>query len=109
MGESRTNIMARFGLGRISMRRALFLLAGFIATIVLLKITFASSKDEVPIVAAKPHSARTLVVSSMKKDNTSWIEEGLPDWTLRRYIVDDPTATYTVPQNKGREAMVYLT
>ena len=45
----------------------------------------------------------------MKKDNTSWIEQNVLGWDVRRYIVDDAIARYTVPKNKGREAMVYLT
>lgn len=52
---------------------------------------------------------KVLVVASMEKDDTTWIEEHLPDWQLVRYVVDNPSAQYTVPKNKGREAMVYLT
>lgn len=50
-----------------------------------------------------------VVVASRKKDNTSWLTDALPDWDLRIYVTDDSDAALTVPLNKGREAMVYLT
>ncbi|RYP81642.1 hypothetical protein DL770_005850 [Monosporascus sp. CRB-9-2] len=50
-----------------------------------------------------------LVVASTKQEDTSWIQKYLPDWYTYKYVVDDPTAPFTVPKNKGREAMVYLT
>ncbi|KAK4169825.1 hypothetical protein QBC43DRAFT_306728 [Cladorrhinum sp. PSN259] len=51
-----------------------------------------------------------VVVASLKKENTTWIQEQLPrDWVPSIYVVDDETAKLTVPVNKGREAMVYLT
>ena len=52
---------------------------------------------------------KTLVVSSQKKDNTTWIDQLLPDWEYVRYVTDEPTGKFTVPKNKGNEAMVYLT
>ncbi|RYP91391.1 hypothetical protein DL770_002531 [Monosporascus sp. CRB-9-2] len=50
-----------------------------------------------------------LVVASMKKEDTSWIQKYLPDWYTHIYVADDPNASLTVPKNRGREAMVYLT
>lgn len=50
-----------------------------------------------------------LVVAATKGENTTWINEYLPDWRTKVYIVDDPQANFTVPQNKGHEAMVILT
>ena len=49
------------------------------------------------------------VVASMKDDDTSWFKEYIPQWKANIYAVDDPSAPLTVPENKGREAMVYLT
>jgi hypothetical protein len=53
-----------------------------------------------------------LVVASLKSEDTSWVHRYLPGWSRRVYVVDDPSATprssLTVPRNKGREAMVYL-
>ena len=51
----------------------------------------------------------TMVVASMKSDNTSWLHSAFPDWEKHIYVTDDPNATLTVPANKGREGMVYLT
>ena len=50
-----------------------------------------------------------VVVASTKADNTSWLQQFLPDWPKSIYIVDDAAAGLSVPQNKGREAMSYLT
>lgn len=50
-----------------------------------------------------------LVVASMRKENVTWLHEYLPNWKKNIYVVDDPTAEFTVPLNKGREAMVFLT
>ncbi|KAI1357845.1 hypothetical protein F5Y08DRAFT_333579 [Xylaria arbuscula] len=50
-----------------------------------------------------------LVVASVKAENTSWFHTYLPDWHKNIYVADDPSAPLTVPRNKGREAMVYLT
>ncbi|KKZ60736.1 hypothetical protein EMCG_04584 [[Emmonsia] crescens] len=50
-----------------------------------------------------------LIVAALSTDNTSWLDENLPDWKKNVYIVDNPKATLTVPKNKGRESMVYLT
>ena len=50
-----------------------------------------------------------LVVASRVKDNTAWLQGKFPAWKKSIYVVDDPKASLTVPVNKGREAMVYLT
>lgn len=56
-----------------------------------------------------PRREKELVVASMKRDDTSWLAEHLPDWTRSIYVVDDRHAPLTVARNKGRESMVYLT
>lgn len=50
-----------------------------------------------------------LVVASMKRENITWLDDYLLDWKKNIYVVDDATADLTVPLNKGREAMVFLT
>jgi hypothetical protein len=50
-----------------------------------------------------------LVVASMKRENTAWLSKNLLGWKKNIYMVDDPDAPLTVPVNKGREAMVFLT
>ena len=67
----------------------------------------ASAHDVLP---PQPTHQVSVVVASLKRDNTSWIREQLPrSWKPSIYVVDDPKADLTVPLNKGREAMVYLT
>ncbi|MCJ1287374.1 hypothetical protein MMC26_006723 [Xylographa opegraphella] len=61
---------------------------------------------------AKPLGAvytRTLVAGRLKDQEKPWIEEEYPDLATTIYVVDDPSARYRVPANKGHEAMVYLT
>jgi hypothetical protein len=50
-----------------------------------------------------------LVVASLTNQNASWLSIYFPTWKRNIYIVDDPNAPLTVPQNKGHESMVYLT
>lgn len=53
--------------------------------------------------------SKELIVASVTSENTTWLEEHLPDWDSNVYVANDPKAWLTVPQNKGRESMVYLT
>ena len=50
-----------------------------------------------------------LVVARMQHEDASWLDQYLPQWQKSIYTVDDPSASLTVPRNKGRESMVYLT
>ncbi|ORY13181.1 hypothetical protein BCR34DRAFT_275690 [Clohesyomyces aquaticus] len=50
-----------------------------------------------------------VVVASQKKENATWLDEYFPQWEKNIYRVDDSSAPLTVPENKGRESMVYLT
>lgn len=56
--------------------------------------------------------SRCLVIASTAEQDTSWVniqlgnEVGL---TKRIYVVDNASSEFTVPLNKGHEAMVYLT
>jgi len=49
------------------------------------------------------------VVASMKQDDTTWFKEYIPKWKANIYVVDNHKVPLTVSQNKGHEAMVYLT
>lgn len=63
-------------------------------------------------IAKKPLPAREekeLVVASMNGDDTSWLDEFFDDWKKNVYIVNNASAPLTVPKNKGREAMPFLT
>lgn len=51
----------------------------------------------------------TTVVASQKADNTTWMTDAFPEWSHHIYVTDDRDAPLTVPMNKGRESMVYLT
>lgn len=53
--------------------------------------------------------SRIVVIASTSKEDTAWLNEELPDIPKAVYVVDNPSAEFTVPANKGHEAMVYLT
>lgn len=90
---ARISLMVAFGLGAILM---------------LLQIARPlGSSDLKPPVSA--HGRRALVVPALQSENTSWITSNLAGWDHNIYVVDDPNAALTVPINKGREVMVYLT
>ncbi|KAF2167042.1 hypothetical protein M409DRAFT_66134 [Zasmidium cellare ATCC 36951] len=58
-----------------------------------------------------PYSDRqdlALVVASQSGDNTTWLDS-FQNWSKHIYVTDDPTANLTVPANRGREGMAYLT
>ncbi|WPH03267.1 Hypothetical protein R9X50_00614400 [Acrodontium crateriforme] len=50
-----------------------------------------------------------LVVASQREDNTTWLQSAFPDWEKVVFVTDDENAANSVPANRGREAMVYLT
>lgn len=52
--------------------------------------------------------SRVLVIPKIKKEDTKWIEEELPDLETAVYVADDPRAPLHPPKNKGHEVMVYL-
>ncbi|THW03523.1 hypothetical protein D6D26_03421 [Aureobasidium pullulans] len=49
------------------------------------------------------------VVASQTRDNTTWLPSLFPDWHHNIFLADQPDAALSVPQNKGREGMTYLT
>ncbi|KAI8943097.1 hypothetical protein NX059_001128 [Plenodomus lindquistii] len=50
-----------------------------------------------------------VVVASQASENATWLDDFFPHWEKNIYRVDDASAPLTVPKNKGRESMVYLT
>lgn len=50
-----------------------------------------------------------VVVARRSSENTSWLYEYFPEWHKQIYTVDDAAAALSIPKNKGRESMVYLT
>ncbi|KAF3930718.1 hypothetical protein ABW19_dt0209213 [Dactylella cylindrospora] len=61
----------------------------------------------------EPHvdTTKTVIIGRIKKDNTNWVKEQLPDWRPAIYAVDDPESQEYLhtPINKGKESMPYLT
>lgn len=75
---------------------------------------FASTEDgtiiDEPILPITIHD-KELVLAAMRESDMSWVEENVPDWPVNIYRADASPgrAKWTVPINKGNEAMVYLT
>lgn len=69
------------------------------------------TSDDRPIQVNAGAKARktAVVVASQVSENATWLAEYFPQWEQNIYRVDDPKAPLTVPKNKGRESMVYLT
>ncbi|KAL1971170.1 hypothetical protein VTN77DRAFT_122 [Rasamsonia byssochlamydoides] len=57
----------------------------------------------------RPAADKELVFAATHDSDMSWVSEYLSDWRANIYRVDDSWAALTVPQNKGHEAMAYLT
>ncbi|KAJ5981536.1 hypothetical protein N7522_013957 [Penicillium canescens] len=70
------------------------------------KLAPSSTAPPRPKVTPKPD--RIIVLGKMSYEDTDWLEDQLPEWQHAVYIVDDPEATHTVEQNKGKESNVYL-
>lgn len=54
------------------------------------------------------HGKKSIVVASVSYEDTTWIQDYLPDWENNIYVVDDKKANLTVFINHGHEAAVYL-
>jgi hypothetical protein len=70
-----------------------------------LSTTYTPEKPGLPL-------SRCLVIASTAEQDTSWVEIQLGNevgLTKRIYVVDNASSEFTVPLNKGHEAMVYLT
>ncbi|KAL9116902.1 MAG: hypothetical protein Q9187_006568 [Circinaria calcarea] len=48
-------------------------------------------------------------MARLEAEDTSWVENNLPEWQRAIYTVDNTSATNHTSRNKGREANVYLT
>lgn len=100
---------------RTSKTLVILLASTFISLFILLHLhysdldLFTSVFSHVDESSTQQAQTVELVVSSLKKENASWYPVYFPHWKSNVYVVDDPAAPLTVPQNKGHEAMVYLT
>ena len=102
-------MVARYdGLMAPFQQKRLYVLLAALISIFLLVRNLSWTSERAQIQPSTP-VRKELVVASLKAENTSWLGQYLPDWTANVYIVDDSVAKLTVPKNKGREAMVYLT
>ncbi|KAL2006898.1 hypothetical protein VTN00DRAFT_9566 [Thermoascus crustaceus] len=106
--------MLRFK-GRITRSDVIGALCTLGALLIILHLRYLD-RNRTATASAPPNDVSTedapdveLVVASMKHENTAWLLEYFPTWRSSIYVVDDPEAALTVPMNKGRESMVYLT
>ncbi|KAF1948994.1 hypothetical protein CC80DRAFT_430201, partial [Byssothecium circinans] len=52
---------------------------------------------------------KELVVASSEGDETGWLDDHFDTWKKNVYVADNASAPLTVPINKGKEAMPFLT
>ncbi|PPJ49813.1 hypothetical protein CBER1_03328 [Cercospora berteroae] len=71
-------------------------------------MSFPQQDSPAPDQAKQIQKNVEIVVASQKGDNTIWLD-ALPSWPRAIYVTNDAQAELTVPNNKGREGMVYLT
>lgn len=94
-------------------RRLKTLLCAFVAGLLLL-FTLLALRSRLPQRNYPDHTQaeKHLVIASFTAQNVSWLS-GIPsEWTVKRYLMDDPSPEspgLAVPKNQGREAMAYLT
>lgn len=77
-----------------------------------LAIPLAKSQKDSKIAHEIPNEIpeeKELVVASMVGDDIAWLDEHFGAWKKNVYVVDNASALLTVPKNKGREAMPFLT
>ena len=65
-------------------------------------------KNHTGAVKVQGTKRKAIVVASMKKEHTAWVEENLQDWEANIYVVDDKYANHTVLINHGHETAAYL-
>jgi hypothetical protein len=87
--------------------RFLVALAGFLAFAMILRSS--AHLTTANIERTKQRSSKVFVVASVEADDISWLHQYLVDWETVRYVADNSSAAFTVPQNKGHESMAYLT
>ena len=77
------------------------------------EIAYSSSEfNYVPgtLKAAGANYSKTLVVARLESEDVSWLDSSKYDVQKAIYVVDNPSLSpdFRIPQNKGHEAMVYL-
>jgi len=94
----------------ISLKRRTFAVVSLLALIIALYVRYSTinaQRSRLRFWVSPP--SRSLVVASLKRENTQWIQRHFPNLNAFVYVVDDPHAHLATPKNKGNEAMVYLT
>ncbi|KAI1773945.1 hypothetical protein F4818DRAFT_442701 [Hypoxylon cercidicola] len=100
-------------------RQTTYALLAFIVFAVTLLLL--STRVSHPVIVDRPATFRgaaglslarretELVVASTTKEDPSWAYRHFAHWNPQVYVTDNQSAGLPVPQNKGREAMAYLT
>src|SRR3569833_1925652 len=94
----------------ISLKRSTYAVDRHLALIIALYVRYSTiyaQRSRLRFWVSPP--SRSLVVASLKRENTQWIQRHFPYLNAFVYVVDDPHAHLATPKNKGNEAMVYLT
>jgi hypothetical protein len=73
------------------------------------RLTNAVPKEHTDTTNSLIEYSKTLVIGHRQRENISWTNSLPPSITRSIYLIDAPPGNSTLPANKGREAMVYLT
>lgn len=74
-----------------------------------IRVDNGAAFDTKEYVGSPANFSKALVVGHRERDNISWIESLPANINRCVYVIGNATASPTLPANKGREAMVYLT
>jgi hypothetical protein len=109
-------MIARLGMSQV--QRLIAVATTILFSLFLLHLYYGSYRPHVAIQSgqrhfepgvAKKEYTKTVVMARMSNEDVSWVYRELTEFNHSIYTMDDSSAEYHVPQNKGREAMAYLT
>jgi hypothetical protein len=107
---------ARLGMSQV--QRLIAVATTILCSLFLIHIYYSSHPRNGTIPTSQPHFApgvakteytKTVVMARMSNEDVSWVYKELTEFNYSIYTMDNNSADYYVPQNKGREAMAYVT
>lgn len=88
---------------------AYILLGLFLALLLYHSVVIRDRYELWPYVPRPRYKDKELVFAATSSSNMDWVAEELGSWPANIYRSDDKEAPLTVPENKGNEAMAFLT
>ncbi|KAE8149847.1 hypothetical protein BDV25DRAFT_155628 [Aspergillus avenaceus] len=73
------------------------------------RLVSMKDKSHAPFAPSHSSASSALVLAKTRKEDVSWLYGLQPQWTPHIYSADGEPGYLALPDNKGREAMAYLT